>query len=102
MFPKFIRKQDRAFLSKIKCLPCCICGREPPHYQIDPSHIKTVGSGGHDDEWNVVPMCRQHHTEWHMLGPNKFTQMYPTMNKLLKRLGWSWNMGKLHHEKAEK
>lgn len=86
--PKNKRKSDLKLLSRIRDLPCCVCGFKPS----DASHIKTRGSGGPDEEWNVVPHCRKHHTEWGMSW-SKFIKKYPQMFFLLKRMGWEVQIG---------
>jgi hypothetical protein len=39
-------------------LGCLICGRWP----VDPAHV-IKRSRGSDDRKNLVPLCREHHTE---------------------------------------
>ena len=38
---------------------CCICGREA----VDPAHLlpRSTYPEYYTEEWNVVPMCREHH-----------------------------------------
>lgn len=93
LFSKTRRIQNRKLLDEIKSYPCCICGRRP----CDPSHIKTVGSGGDDVPHNVVPMCRDHHIEW---GKSwvLFLEKYPKFLELLDYMGWEIFNGKLINE----
>lgn len=91
MKPK--RKSDKKLLAEVRSQPCWVCGRAAPS---DASHIKTKGSGGPDEPWNVVPKCRQHHIEWGM-GWSKFLDKYPNFKLRLKFLGWEWENGRLFH-----
>lgn len=91
--PKPKRKADLEVLAEVRAKPCCICGRWPS----DPSHVKSRGSGGPDTPWNVVPMCREHHREWHQIGPSKFLRKYPPFEFLLKYMGWEIETGRLRH-----
>ena len=76
---------------------CVICGSTK---DVDPSHIKSVGSGGGDVEYNLVAHCRRHHIEWHKLGPFQFFRRHPIMVDILEALGWEicWLKGKIWHE----
>lgn len=91
MFSKKIRKSDKALLELIKAMPCIVCGSR---LMVDPSHIKTRGSGGPDEPWNVVAKCRKHHTEWGMSW-SRFLVKYPAFAFKLRQLGWEWESGKL-------
>ena len=90
-------------LEKIKTLPCQVCGRRP----VDPCHIRSVGSGGKDEPWNVIPMCRLHHREQHDKGWIKFLSTHRGVKVHLEARGWeiidSVGKQKLWHPKlAEK
>jgi len=84
MIAKPIRKVDRALLDSVKKKPCVLCGRAPS----DSSHIRSVGAGGPDTDFNVAPMCRFHHRLWHDFGPTRFMRMYPTFHFWLEGKGW--------------
>lgn len=82
-------------------MPCFLCGSR---YRVDPCHIKSFGSSGIEEWWNLVPMCRTHHEEQHRLMWKRFCEKYPKAAALLKELGWEFlelNQGqwKLHNEK---
>lgn len=96
MFQKPIRKKDPKLLERVKSESCWICGRGP----CDPSHIKTRGSGGPDEPWNVVPKCRFHHTEWGQLGAISFCAKYPAFALRLISLGWEIHSWGLRHPLA--
>ena len=93
-FPKNKREINPELLKKLKLDRCWVCNSRP----VDPSHIKSRGSGGPDTEWNVVPKCRMHHTEWGWSW-SKFLKKYPAFALRLRLLGWSWDSGRLDHPK---
>lgn len=82
-FPKKKRKKDKPLLKKYHGMTCVICGKTP----CDPDHIVTKGSGGPDEDFNIWPLCRQHHTERHELGIHRFVRKYSakTIPELLRR-----------------
>lgn len=92
MFPKPIRNKSKKLLAHIRSLPCAVCYRSPPS---DPSHIKSVGAGGEDAAYNVLPFCRACHVEWHTHGVITFLAKHPTFNKKLIEIGWFVENGKL-------
>ena len=68
----------------IKSAPCVIC-RNPA---TDPCHIKTYKVTQVDAEWNLIPMCRNHHEMQHRLGWLKFLRQFPVVRDELVRKGW--------------
>lgn len=89
------RKVDNKLLKAIRKMPCACCGRNPPS---DPSHIRSVGSGGPDEPWNVVPMNRDCHRTWHSVGAKTFCERHPEFRALLEYMGWEISE-KLTHPK---
>lgn len=85
MFPKPSRKRDRELLDRVKLYPCSVCGKNGPN---DPSHLRSRGAGGPDEDWNVVSMCRDHHNEWHRKGVTTFLKEHPSFWALLNSMGW--------------
>ena len=63
---------------------CLVCNRRG----CDPCHIKTFGSGGVDEYWNLMPLCRAHHTEQHQIGIISFYKKYPTVALYMEANGW--------------
>lgn len=55
----------------LNALPCLVCGRGPS----DAAHVKSRGSGGGYRD-NLVPLCREHHTEQHQIGIDTFQMKY--------------------------
>lgn len=51
-------------------LPCLICGRGP----CDPHHVRSRGAGGRDE--HTVPLCEEHHHEFHDIGRHSFDKRY--------------------------
>lgn len=55
---------------------CCICGKKA-----DLHHVERVGMGRNRDEiihegMEVLPLCREHHTEGHAIGQQSFNEKY--------------------------
>ncbi len=78
---------------------CMICDR----YGVDPCHIRTRGAGGPDADFNLLKMCREHHTEQGQIGFMKMVSRYPVMILILKAKGWTMSEdGKLWHPELER
>jgi hypothetical protein len=86
MLQKTPRLVDWNLLAEKKRMPCSVCGKRPA----DPCHILSVGSGGPDADWNVIPMCRTHHTEQHNKGWVTFADKYLAVEHWLRSRGWKW------------
>lgn len=43
--------------------PCRVCSTAPPN---ELAHLIGRAQGGHDSEWNIVPLCRLHHSLFDM------------------------------------
>lgn len=97
MIPKPKRIKNLKLRESYRHKDCAACGRSG----CDPSHIKTVKSGGDDVPWNIFPKCRGCHTEWGQIGPQRFCEKYPHFEKLLIDNGWEWLNGKLFHRRNE-
>jgi hypothetical protein len=78
------RIKDGTVLQKYRKGRCEICGLMPS----DPCHLKTVGSGGPDADYNVVSLCRNHHIEQHALGLFKMCEKYPFFRQVIANKGW--------------
>jgi len=64
---------------------CLVSGVLDP----DIHHVKTRGSGGGDEFWNLMPLSREKHTEVHKIGLNKFSEKYPVVKTWLLKNGWT-------------
>lgn len=67
---------------------CSACGRNGPN---DIDHIKSRGSGGTDDEFNLWVLCRGCHQDKHHYGLNALLQCYPHLIDILESKGWDWD-----------
>jgi hypothetical protein len=76
--------KDRKFLDYLQTLSCLICNQRPACGH----HIKTKGSGGPDEPWNLVPLCNEHHQEVHRLGAYRFANKYIKFKKYLEIFEW--------------
>lgn len=85
MFSKNKRVVDLDLIQSIKQMPCCCCGARD---NIDPSHIRSVGSGGGDLPHNVKPLCRSCHIQWHQYGAVEMTERNPKLKQYLESKGW--------------
>lgn len=71
---------------------CCTCGRpgvlhDDGRYYLDPSHVKSRGSGGKEED-NVVPQCRQCHSKYHQMGKRRYEETFDiNMEDLAKYYG---------------
>ena len=65
----------------MKCLVC----QDP---QTDKCHIKSKGSGGTSDDWNIMNLCRLHHVEQHKIGIITFIKKYSEVQNDLALKGW--------------
>jgi hypothetical protein len=63
---------------------CVVCGS----WEFDRHHVKSKGSGGPDEDWNLVNLCREHHGEIHTIGRNRFTMKYQRFKRALELKGW--------------
>lgn len=90
MLEKPKRIVNESLLDKFRKQRCHICNMKP----CDPCHIKTVGSGGPDVEWNLLSLCRPHHTEQHALGFYRMCDKYPFLRQILAHKGWIFDGSK--------
>lgn len=95
MLTKKPRKIDRAFLDEIKKENCRACGDFPT----DPAHIRSKGAGGPDESFNVIALCRRHHTEQHQRGWWDFLSNKPILWFWMQSIGWQWLDGKLWNDR---
>jgi hypothetical protein len=65
------RLRSQSHLSKVRGMPCVICGKLPS----DPHHLRSVGHPHgaaikNGDDF-TIPLCRVHHEELHIFGSEK-------------------------------
>lgn len=85
---KKTRLEDRELLNKYHTKGCLACGAHPS----DPCHVRSRGAGGPDVEWNVMPLCRTHHTEQHKKGWEAMASRYPKIYVFFKTHGWTFDL----------
>lgn len=69
---------------------CEVSGRYCFNHQ--PHHIKAVGAGGPDEDWNLIRLTKTLHIECHQIGNVVFTIKYKVkkMREALIKIGlWS-------------
>lgn len=81
-----MRLKNKELLKTYKEKPCLVCGSLN---QVSAHHIKTRGAGGDDSEWNLMPLCFNHHTEIHKTGLRIFANKY-SLNSWLISKGWEF------------
>lgn len=65
------------YISYVKQKPCCICYDFP----VDAHHLVAIGMGnnrkkGSDRDFTCIPLCREHHSEFHNSGLNAINHRY--------------------------
>lgn len=83
MYEKPTRHRDRKLLDEYHQKPCIVC--RYPHS--DPAHIIPRSRGGPDKKWNLLALCREHHTEQHTIGWDRFIHKHKLVC-VFKNLGW--------------
>lgn len=51
-------------------------------------HVKTRGSGGGDEPWNLMPLSFRMHNEVHQMGLTTFADRHPAARAWLTERGW--------------
>jgi hypothetical protein len=95
------RTVDKKLLLEYRKLKCVVCLEPKNNKGLEDTcahHIKSKGSGGPDETFNLMPLCSAHHEEIHKVGTYLFCKKYSlTAMKLLHSLGWSFDDKKLKH-----
>ena len=76
-----------SFVNKDPKVRCIACGRMADCFH----HVKTQGSGGPDEHWNLMPLCQAHHNEIHMKGNTIMVQRYPNLGVWLESKAWDFD-----------
>ena len=77
---------DKKLCESYQGRPCIICGRSGIGH-----HVKSKGSGGHDLENNLMPLCQKHHVEIHAKGLQYFAMQYQAVKSWLEYYGYERN-----------
>lgn len=74
---------------------CIITGKDADYH-----HVRSRGAFGCDEAWNLVPLCREKHTEIHKIGILTFSKKYPEFRNWLIKNGWVFDevLKKWRHE----
>lgn len=102
MLSKNKRIVDKKAMLKVKCWAkgkCEYCNSYVPF--IDPHHIKTRGSGGHDIEENLIGVCRKCHQKAEgVIKPAQFLAIAIKDNrpKRIREKYKGWTIEKLKQE----
>lgn len=91
---KKYRIQDTMIMDLRRNEKCVVSGSAPPN---DPHHIRSRGAFGDDVAWNVVPLTRELHQEFHKIGIETFANKYDNFKKWLLTNGWTFESGKWRH-----
>lgn len=76
---------------------CCVCGR----HHSDIHHVTQIGTKGNRQRISHVglkalPLCREHHTEWHTIGETAFNNKYHVSPFVIdKKMEWFIKKGKI-------
>lgn len=79
--------KDKALRTRYRTMACAACGATP----CDPCHIKSFGSGGPDEPWNLIPLCRGHHGMQHNKGWKFMIERYKGIE--IRLIGQGWDIG---------
>lgn len=90
MISKNKRIVNKDLIDNVKRQKCLCCGVSP----VDAHHIKSVRSGGHDIDSNLMPLCRAAHTKIHSKGLNYMAMAYSNIQDWLESHGWAKEQGK--------
>jgi len=75
---------NRKLIEEAKEAPCIACGVMPAG---DAHHVTSVKTGGDDVVNNLIPLCRGHHTEFHVMYWSRFMRAYPSVKIWLELAG---------------
>lgn len=87
--------ENESNYKQIRSQRCLVTG----NLTVDVAHIKTKGSGGCDELWNLMPLSREAHCEQHNLGILSFIRKYPSVAAYVASHGWYIENGKLLNDK---
>jgi 5-methylcytosine-specific restriction endonuclease McrA len=82
---KNLRIKNNDLLDQSRLYKCVVCK------SVDGStahHVQSVGAGGPDLRWNLMPLCMSHHMEIHQIGLNRFSKKYTAVFLWLLNNNW--------------
>lgn len=89
--PKPKRKRDRDLLALYRNTPCLICRVTEG---VCGHHIKSKGSGGPDELWNLMPLCAIHHDLIHKMHLKLFAKKFLKAQLWVEFWGWTYEYEK--------
>lgn len=78
------KSETKEIFQAIRGTPCLVCGSLPS----DVAHIRSRGAGGGNKEWNLMPLCRPHHSRQHFIGWKRFSSENERVFDYLSEMGW--------------
>lgn len=79
---------NRKLLDSYHFMSCYVCGCS---YGVVAHHLKSKKSGGHDVEFNLLPLCQECHVEVHTVGLTQFSVRYSNVEYFLSETGWQFS-----------
>lgn len=65
---------------------CFLCSSNAQHRH----HIKSKGSGGPDDDWNMMELCAHCHSHIHFIGLSEMVRRRPILREEIIRRGFEY------------
>lgn len=65
-------------------IPCLVCHRLP----VQAHHVRTRGAGG--TYRHLVPLCLDHHTQWHTKGPSSLGSTKEWWLEMAEMIAQAW------------
>lgn len=84
---KKVRIKSEKTLNKYRQQTCEAC--EKPQSS-NPAHIKSVGAGGDDADYNLLALCFTCHRLSHDIGWKLFCNKFKNIEKILNSKGWEF------------
>lgn len=82
--PKPERRKDRKLLDSYFDRVCVACNARGA----EAHHVRSKASGGPDEPWNLMSLCRTDHTHIHKLGLSAFAFKNSGVKRWLIAQGW--------------
>ena len=78
-----------SYQSQQPCIACGTMGTDRCYH-----HVKSRGSGGPDEAWNMISVCLACHNNFHLYGNMIMTERFPAVLDWFKLNGWEILSGK--------
>lgn len=80
-----MKQKDKKLRAEFKFKRCAVAGCSGTP---DPAHVRTWKTTRVDADFNIIPLCRKHHSFQHSKGWRQFLDQHPEVGELLIKLGW--------------